>query len=67
MSRHIESNIDNHNLVNFKFVTQILVSTYLECQFSGWANHDGLNAPLAEQVFLTEPLSDGEAEGECLS
>ena len=48
-------------------MTQIVENTYLKSQFSSWANHDGLNASLAEQIFLTEILSDREAEGESLS
>ena len=68
MSRHDEANFTATCwLTPYECVTQIVENTYLKSQFSSWANHDGLNASLAEQIFLTEILSDREAEGERLS
>ena len=43
------------------------LKTYLDCQLSGWAQDDGLDFPLTEQIFTAEVLRDWEAESQSLA
>ena len=41
--------------------------TYLDGQFSGWAQNDSLNSALAQQIVLAEVLGHRQAEGQSLA